>query len=395
MKCLVTWAAAAAAMLLAGCANQTSIWRNEHGAGNVMAMDAQQRVVLSSSRGVPTPFPIETTTTTEGAKTVTSTRSEIRVVPKVHYCPEPSPDAIASFASALGIGASKSTGTETLDAKLNSALSTAVAAVGLRTPTTQVIRDLITAACVADLNGSFESPAFKDAFARNQQFVLAAHAIAVMGGEAVAGQPGVSGTSGTSGPDPVATYNNLKSAQAARQAAETKEKTEATALADSETKLTTAADNLKKDPTNATLKTAVDDATKARDAQQGVHNDAKARLKDAQTVESAATRAANAANAFTAAAAAGTVTPGTTFVVREKISDKAVEAISDITQQVLMQGFTLDKCITHLREIASLPNAIPETDLKILRDSVLSLCQAQATEQARVFNLRSARGEKK
>nr|ART90087.1 hypothetical protein [uncultured bacterium] len=142
---------------------------------------------------------METTTnsgTTTTGKTVTRKPVVVNRL-ETFYCPEPSPDAIASFASALGLGLGKSTGAGSIDGKLSSALATSVAALGLRTPTTQVIRDLITAACIADMNGSFKSQEFRDAFARNQQFVLAAHAIAVIGGEAVAAQPGVGWSSGT------------------------------------------------------------------------------------------------------------------------------------------------------------------------------------------------------
>jgi len=390
----MTWAAISATLLLCGgCANMTSIWRNEHGAGNVMAMDAQQRVVLSSSRSVPQVFDLTTTTRTTtdtGTSTVAVTTQELRNVPKVYYCPEPSPDAIASFASALGIGAAKSTGTESVDARINSAVQTAVAAVGLRTPTTQVIRDLITAACIADLNGSFESPAFKDAFARNQQFVLAAHAIAVIGGEPVAAQPGVGGSAGTAGLDPAITYNNLKAAQASRQKAETDEVAAAAALETAEADLKAAEGKLEEDEgqDDDALKKAVAEAKDARDKKKAVHDAAKTRVKDTKDMEAFAAKAATAAAAYTSAAASGTVIPGTATVPNRNISDNAVAVIGNITEQVLSQAFTLDKCITHLREIASLTRTVPASDIASLRTNVMDLCNLQVREQVELTNRR-------
>lgn len=343
--------------LLAGCANQTSIWRNESAAGNVMAMDAQQRVILSSNRGVPAVLGYKTTTQEEpGKPKITVSEPVLDKGSKVYYCPEPSPDAIASFASALGLGLSKTTTNTSTDAKLNSALATSVASVGLRTPTTQVIRDLITAACIADLNGSFENQEFRDAFARNQQFVLAAHAIAVIGGEPTAGQAGVAGGAGTSGPDPVAAYDDLKAAQAKRQSAEADKK----AAEDAEQSASAA------DKPGKQAETAAADK----------------KLKDAQKLEDAAAKTAAAAVAFTAASAAGTATPGAIFFpYKDRLSDNAVNNITLITSQVLSQAFTLDKCMAQLKGIADDEAKSPSAQLHTLYLSVLSLCQQKVEHQ--------------
>ena len=327
MKLGTTSLLALAALFLAGCANQTSVWRNEHGAGNVMAMDAQQRVVLSASVSVPTALGTRTTVVTKANGSIERTVApDVHMVPKVYYCPEPSPDAIASFASALGIGLGKSTGAGSVDGKLSSALATTVAAVGLRTPTTQVIRDLITAACIADLNGSFKSPEFKDAFARNQQFVLAAHAIAVIGGESVAAQPAVGGSAGTGGMDPTVMFNNLKSAQASRKAADVAVSDAESQRTAAEAARTLAKTELDAAPNDASKKTGLEKADAALKKAQASETEAKTTLKDAQVLEAAAGRAASAAAALTSAVASGSVTPGTAhFTSKEGLIPSCVQ----------------------------------------------------------------------
>lgn len=384
------------ALAAAGCANQTSIWRNEHAAGHVLAMDAQQRVVLSAHRVVPVTLGQRTTTTVTGTTTaVTGTTTtvtgsgtrtvvepQVERVQRVYYCPEPSPDAIASFASAFGLGGSKSTGTESLDLKAGSALATAVAAVGLRTPTTQVIRDLLTAACIADMNGSFENPEFREAFARNQQFVLAAHAIAVIGGEPVAGLSGVGGSSSLAAADLVQTYNNFKTAQAARQQAEAAEQLAAGDHAAAAARLEKAESDLAASPADTGRQQAADKARKELDAAGAVLAGAQKRMADARALEASASSAAAAASTATSAAANGTAAPGTIVMSRvEKLTDKAVEQIGLITTGVMAQAFTLDKCISHLREIMQAQPALPEPQLAELRSAVAGLCTQQVKTQ--------------
>src|SRR5436305_1988308 len=117
--------------VLGGCANLATVWRNEEAAGRTTSVDATQRVIVSTQGR-----------DGEGLYT--------------RYCPEPSPDAIAAFAASLGLAASVPTRGATLDANVQSALASQVGSIGLRTPTTQTIRDLITAACIAHMNGAFK-----------------------------------------------------------------------------------------------------------------------------------------------------------------------------------------------------------------------------------------------
>lgn len=348
----------AATVLLAGCANQTSIWRNESYAGNIAAMDAQQRVVISAHRTITRKIE----TPLEGGKTRTETETEAGS----ETCPEPSPDAIASFASSLGLGLSRIRPDSTTEASLRSALSTSVASVGLRTPTTQVIRDLITANCIAQMNRHFRDPAFKEAFARNQQFVLAAHAIAVIGGEIAAGQAGTAGKAGAAGLDPTPAFENLKAAVAARQAAEDSvvKLTAAKSAADGSLSVAKAA----LDKASAATPVVAADVAKAKDdhdkatkevaARKEALDLGKSRVEDARTVEAAAAQASASTSSLSDAAASGAVSVGTISRPGQNLpGEKAVEQIGRIASALLTQGFTLDKCFSMLVSITKIEDS--------------------------------------
>lgn len=339
-------------LVLGGCANQTSIWRSEDGRDRVLAMDAQQRVVISSSESKVT----ERVTRTADGGTTTSKVSKI--TPR--YCPEPSPDAIASFASSLVAGLSIGPKSGSLE----HAISSSVSAIGLRTPTTQVIRDLITAACIADMNGAFESEHYRDAFARNQQFVLAAHAVAVLGGEPVVVPGTASGKASQGGAAEAVTemYAGYQQAVAGRQKADAAASSAKAAAdaASAEKKAASDALEAKKKEAGAkpedikALETALDTKVKAETAKKAEADKAKASLADAKEVEAAASNAMTVVTTNTPVATESSASPSTVaFRIQNGPSDKAVEAIQAITEGLLSSGFTLDRCLAQLAWVAT------------------------------------------
>lgn len=362
MRALVTTAIALTTFGLVGCANQTSIWRSEDGRDRVLAMDAQQRVVISS---------VESTVSAQGVSTT-----------RPRYCPEPSPDAIASFASSLGAGLS--IGAKSFD--LDQAVSSSVSAIGLRTPTTQVIRDLITAACIADMNDAFKNPHFRDAFARNQQFVLAAHAIAVLGGEPVVVPGTASGKTSKGGSQEAVTemYSSYQQAVLVRQKADAAASS-AKAAADAagaEKKAASDALEAKKQDTAAkpedikALEVALDTKTKAETAKKAEAERAKASLADAREVEAAASHAMAAVTSRTPLATESSATSSTVaFRIQNGPSDKAVDAIRTITEGLLSSGFTLDKCLDQLESVerAKVFNDNPEAQRRLV-GHIVDLC---------------------
>ena len=395
MKARLTMAFALTTLVLGGCANQTSIWRTEDGRDRVLAMDAQQRVVISS---------VESTVTDRVDKAAdggTTTSKVSKITPR--YCPEPSPDAIASFASSLAAGLSVGAKSGSLER----AISSSVAAIGLRTPTTQVIRDLITAACIADMNGSFDSKHYRDAFARNQQFVLAAHAIAVLGGEPVVVPGTASGKASQGGAAEAVTemYTGYQQAVAGRQ------KTDAAAsLAKAAADAASAEKKAASDALEATkkqagakpedikaLETELEAKVKAETAKKAEADKAKASFADAKEVEAAASKAMTAVTKNTPMSTESSANPSTVaFRIQNGPSDKAVEAIELITVGLLSAGFTLDKCLDQLAVVAkSDDKQLSSTARKDLLDRIEKLCapavqvEAKKGIETELFQLRS------
>ena len=391
MRAGLTMAFALTTLVLGGCANQTSIWRSEDGRDRVLAMDAQQRVVISSVES------IVTDRIDKAADGGTTTSKISKITPR--YCPEPSPDAIASFASSLAAGLSIGPKSGSLE----HAISSSVSAVGLRTPTTQVIRDLITAACIADINGAFDSEHYRDAFARNQQFVLAAHAIAVLGGEPVV-VPGTTSSRASQGSAAEAVtemYAGYQQAVAARQkadAAASSAKAAADAASGEKKAANDALDAKKKEAgakpedINA-LESVLDTKVKAETAKKAEADKAKASLADAMEVEAAASKAVTVVTTNTPMVTESSATPSTVaFRIQNGPSDKAVEAIQSITEGLLSSGFTLDQCLDQIVSVAKSNDPqlkTPEARAKLM-NLIDGLCQAtiQAKKEIQTERLR-------
>jgi hypothetical protein len=354
------------AFLLTGCANWQTVYRNEDSAGKTIAIDATQRVVVS------------TVSQTGDGKTVT------------RFCPEPSPDAIAAFAASMGLGASAPARGATVDANLQYAAASQVAAIGLRTPTTQVIRDLITAACIAHMNDAFKDPGFREAFERNQDFVLAAHAIAVIGGEPVARQflLNANAGAGANSTDARAAYVDFKNAQAARikaesDLAEAKGAKEAASKESdtANTALTAAKAKVPKDDAAiAAAQKAVDEKSAALAAATKAEEDATKKVADAKVAEKNAQSTLNVIGAGQlstggtgAEASAASLGRASATV---NLSNTAIKTIGNIVTTTLISGFSLERCINHLVAISKLD--VKDDVRTRLTNSVSQLCSSNA-----------------
>jgi len=359
------------AFLASGCANWQTAYRNEDSAGRTIAIDATQRVVVS--------------TVSQGTDGKTITR----------FCPEPSPDAIAAFAASLGLAASVPARGATVDANLQYAAASQVAAVGLRTPTTQVIRDLITAACIAHMNDAFKDAGFTEAFERNQDFVLAAHAIAVIGGEPVARQflLNANAGAGANSTDARAANVDFKNAQAARikaesDLAEAKGAKEAASKESdtANTALTTAKAKVPKDDAAiaAAQKTA-DEKTAALATATKAEEDATKKVADAKVAEKNAQSTLNVIGAGQLSTGGSGAEASAASLGRAaatvNLSDKAITTIGAIVNTTLIRGFSLQRCINHLVAISKL--TISDDIRAHLTDSVSKLCSTNV-EAAKV-----------
>ena len=122
-----------------------------------------------------------------------------------------------------------------------------------------------------------------------------------------------------------------------------------------------------------------DKAVKEASSKKDALDSAKKKLEDAKTLEESAVAAAASISSYVSASAAGTVQVGTISMPgREKLTDKAVEQIGTIAKQVLVQGFTFDKCFDSLREIAAMND---RTVADRLHADVSTMCLDASTIQ--------------
>ena len=101
------------------------------------------------------------------------------------YCAEPSPDALASYAAALGLGLGKpGKGAGTVA----QALQGNAASIGLRTQSITLMRDALYRICEANANGTLGDVGMATALARSQDLTAVVLAIEQLTGAVVAAQ---------------------------------------------------------------------------------------------------------------------------------------------------------------------------------------------------------------
>lgn len=160
--------AAAPMMFLASCANLQTVNRSSQLAttsnvnGVAVHLDAQQRLVISTAEG---------------------------------FCAEPSPDALAAYASALGFGISNPSKQA---ASLSNAFSGSAGSIGLRTQSITLMRDALYRLCEAELNGAIGGLQMAHLLTRSQDLTAVVLAIEQLTGAVVASQVVLSPSSDSS-----------------------------------------------------------------------------------------------------------------------------------------------------------------------------------------------------
>lgn len=145
------------AISLQGCANLQTINRSSSvpfgtASGKVVHLDAQQRLVVFAAN---------------------------------RYCAEPSPDALAAYASALGLSGSK---LPSSSVAASGALNSMAGSIGLRTQSITLMRDTLYRTCEASLNGRISDSQVAVLMARSQDLTAVILAIEQLTG-AVAAPP--------------------------------------------------------------------------------------------------------------------------------------------------------------------------------------------------------------
>ncbi len=169
-------AAAAATMLLGGCANLMSIHHTfTPDSGSSISIDAKQRAIYSIEKIYLDPDDPE--------------RKKVKYRWRA-ICAEPSPDAIAAISASAGLSA------EAMQKALSAAFSSqeAAASIGLRTQTIQILRDAMYRLCEGYASGALDDIGFTRLQRRYQNIMLGLLAIEQLTGAVVAKQAVLSGS---------------------------------------------------------------------------------------------------------------------------------------------------------------------------------------------------------
>lgn len=171
---VVNWKIGLLAAALSGCANLATIGRNTDlpGGGKAIHLDSAQRLVYADSKG--------------------------------RLCAEPTPDALQSYAAALGASVGID---ERGAASLSNALNANAASVGLHTQSITLMRDTLYRICEYSHNANVENIDVVQLLQRSQDLTLGALAIEQLTGAVVARQALLSGSAAS---DSAASINNTQ-----------------------------------------------------------------------------------------------------------------------------------------------------------------------------------------
>ena len=332
------WAILVAMITLSGCANIQTVSRSStipFGAtkGRAIHLDAQQRLVVFAAG---------------------------------KFCAEPSPDALAAYASALGVSGSRLP-KETIAA--SSALSSMAGSIGLRTQSITLMRDSLYRTCEASLNKNLSDSQVAVLMARSQDLTAVILAIEQLTG-AVAAPPITLAGSGSASAAATLMANTeaLKQARAAegkakseRDAAEILKNEAETAYDAAKTETANrraASDAMPADVEKAKLLTEQLEVEKNKRVEFDTAN-ADFKLKDdAHTLQKqtadqiAALR--DASSNMTSAGVGGTSHAGQAVVYRSQLTDVAAEKIAgatkDLVTKLLDKTYFADACMAILMQ---------------------------------------------
>ncbi len=268
-------------LLIVGCANLQTLDRHSRlpladGAGRAIHLDAQQRLVVFTAEG---------------------------------YCAEPSPDALAAYAAALGVGSGSLPG-NTVAA--STAFNGLAGSIGLRTQSITLMRDTLYRTCEMMLNGKLSRAQISVLMARSQDLTVVIMAIESLTGAVVAAPVTLAPSgSASSSAAIVGNAENLSAAREREAAARSSYVTKKAAAEQSATEHTQAMTAV------ATAQAQVTPTTPQNDS-------LRAELAAAMKRESAAAAAKAAADQAEAVAKQEMETWAETLAMLEKLKDSAM-----------------------------------------------------------------------
>lgn len=322
--------------LLSGCANLSSINRTTDlpGGGKAIHLDATQRLVYSNIAG--------------------------------GICAEPTPDALQSYAAAMGASVGVN---DRGSATLSDAFSANSASIGLHTQSITLMRDTLYRICEYSHNQQGNSVDIVQLLQRSQDLTLGALAIEQLTGAVVARQAVLSGGAHSGSSAEVrdtaaqldAAQKNETAKKAELSAALQAEKVQKDVAANAATALATAQAGTADADTIAAL-TAKANAEQARLTElSAIAADAAAASTRAIAATDAIEKMYDGAMASSRAAASGTAqlsgTTGTGKITAETANVLAVATLQ-IVDSVLTKGHVTDACMTFLMREPTAANSV-------------------------------------
>lgn len=379
---ITRWLIVALTLTIAGCADLQTVSRrtefptSDTGKGLAIHLDAQQRLVLAA-----------------GGK----------------YCAEPSPDALAAYASSLGLGISAANGNS---ASTASALQSSAGSIGLRTQSITLMRDSLYRLCEASMNGTINSLQVAEFLRRSQDLTAVILAIEQLTGAVAANQVTLT-SSGTANASAQLLTNQqaLQQARDAQTAAQTALQKAQTDFTTAGQQATTASNALSQAQTNrsalnnATPPATPDQISAADAAVQNAQNAASSANADlasarqqrdsaqisydeAVQVTDLIQNARDAAVTSSSASTAGNAQMSVALPRNQLDAASTVaiaSAVNDMVKSVLDKDYSVDTCLTYLTgtpESAGAARAAIPT-FRSIKEACLYLIAVRATTQAK------------
>jgi len=320
------------------------------------------------------------------------------------FCAEPSPDALAAYASSLGFGLSvPGRGA----ASASDALQSSAGSIGLRTQSITLMRDSLYRLCEASMNGTINDLQTAEFLRRSQDLTAVIVAIEQLTGAVRADQVILTGSASAQG------IAQLQSNQAALDAARADQSDAASALTVAQQNASSAAaalparqqalaaasDALDQLPATATpeqiaaarqavsgAQAALDRAGNASAAAEQARQDAQDRVDDSAQLVETIEQARDSALASSRASAAGGGQLGNT-TPRAALSDAATvavaQAVTEMVTRVLNKDYSMDTCLMFLTAGSGDRPGRALTDIGTIKDACLFLIAARVTGQAK------------
>ena len=185
---LISVSAFVGVLFLAACANLQTVGRSS-------SIPAPTAVVVSTGSGQSAGAALPLSRMANGKAIHLDAQQRLVITTVRGFCAEPSPDALAAYASALGLSASDPTKKALV---ASDSLSSTAASIGLRTQSITLMRDALYRMCEAHLNGSLNQETMAQILDRSLDLTAVVLAIEQLTGAVAAGQAALDTTASSS-----------------------------------------------------------------------------------------------------------------------------------------------------------------------------------------------------